>query len=169
MVYGIFHNSPMKTPETSDSITGVQTTFNMCISGRLRCSRLAKKVVSLLITLLLFLLCSDAASNCSAGAPIHFASCKSHTQKVIVMLLHIPFIKPLRYTQTYRSSAQTRSKQRMLHANLHDTSPDGGSERLCFKLLDVLNPVARLHHLLLELRLLRVLSRCIFRRYNCCL
>ena len=73
------------------------------------------------------------------------------------MFVYIPFISPLRYTHTYRSSAQTRSKRRMLHANLHDTSPDGGSERLCFKLLDVLNSVARLHHLLFELQVLHIL------------
>jgi len=74
------------------------------------------------------------------------------------MLVYIPFISPLRYTHTYRSSAQTRSKRRMLYTNLPDTSPDGGSERLCFKLHDVLNPVARLHHLLFEIRVLHMLS-----------
>jgi hypothetical protein len=63
----------------------------------------------------------------------------------------MPFISPVHYTWTYRSSAQTQSKWRMLRANLQKKSPDGGSERLCLELLEVSNPVARLHRLLFEL------------------
>ena len=131
----------------------------MCIIRSLRFSRLAQKVAPLLIILQLFLLCSDEVSNRSADAPINFASCKSikHAQSHR-MLLYIPFITPQRYTQVIDRPLTHEANGACSMQNLHYTSLDGGSERLCFQLLEVLNPVARLHHLLFELRLLHVLS-----------
>jgi len=158
MLYSIFHNSPMKTPEPSDSIAGVQTTLKTCISGSLRFSRLAQKLVSLWISLQLFLMCSDEVSNCSTYAPINFAWCKSHTQKVAARYCTYPLSTLYVTRKLIDRPLKHEAQRRMLHANLHNTSPDGGSERLCFKLLVVLNLVARVHHLLFELPVVRVLS-----------